>query len=130
MPRFRRPRSPVHLARRVAAALLASVALAMALRAPPVPASARAPDVVAVAVAAHDLPAGAVLTAADVAVASYPPDAIPAGVVTDPDQLLRRVLAGCVRWCGQDVHPVAGAHQRRDGDIGQPDRSGDLPNRQ
>ncbi len=76
MPRLRRPRSPVHLARRVAAALLASVALAMALRAPPVPASARAPDVVAVAVAAHDLPAGA---------------------ATGRESLLRRVLAAGVR---------------------------------
>jgi Flp pilus assembly protein CpaB len=97
MPRFRRPRSPVHLARRVAAGLLASVALVTAIRAPQVPAAARAPDVVAVAVAAHDLPAGAVLTAADLAVASYPPDAVPAGFATSPDPLLRRVLAGGVR---------------------------------
>jgi Flp pilus assembly protein CpaB len=97
MPHFRRPRSPMHLARRGAAALLASVALVTALRAPPVPTSARAPDVVAVAVAARDLPGGTVLTAADLTVASYPPDAVPAGVATGPDQLLRRVLAGGVR---------------------------------
>jgi pilus assembly protein CpaB len=95
MSRFRRPRSPVHVARRVAAALLATVALVTALR--PAPEQARAPDVVEVAVAAHDLPSGTVLTAADVAVASYPPDAVPAGVAPAPDPLLGRVLAGGVR---------------------------------
>jgi pilus assembly protein CpaB len=97
MPRFRRPRSPVHTARRVAAALLATVAVMMALRPVPDPASARAPDVVAVVVAAHDLPAGTVVSTADVAVASYPPEAVPAGVATRPEPLLGRVLAGGVR---------------------------------
>jgi pilus assembly protein CpaB len=97
MPHFHRPRSPVHLARRVAAALLASVALVAALRPPPVPASERVPEVVAVAVAAHDLPPGTVLAAADLAVASYPPDAVPAGAATGPDQLQGGVLAGGVR---------------------------------
>jgi pilus assembly protein CpaB len=95
MSRFRRPRSPVHVARRVAAALLATVALVTAVR--PAPEQARTPDVVEVAVAAHDLPSGTVLTAADVAVASYPPDAVPAGVTPGPDPLLGRVLAGGVR---------------------------------
>jgi pilus assembly protein CpaB len=95
MSRFRRPRSPVHVARRVAAALLATVALVTAVR--PAPEQARTPDVVEVAVAAHDLPSGTVLTAADVAVASYPPDAVPAGVAPAPDPLLGRVLAGGVR---------------------------------
>ena len=95
MSRFRRPRSPVHVARRVAAALLATVALVTALR--PAPQQARAPDVIEVAIAAHDLPSGTVLTAADVAVASYPPDAVPAGVAPGPDPLLGRVLAGGVR---------------------------------
>jgi pilus assembly protein CpaB len=95
MSRFRRPRSPVHVARRVAAALLATVALVTALR--PAPEQARAPESVEVAVAAHDLPSGTVLTAADVAVASYPPDAVPAGVAPAPDPLLGRVLAGGVR---------------------------------
>jgi pilus assembly protein CpaB len=95
MSRFRRPRSLVHVARRVAAALLATVALVTAVR--PAPEQARTPDVVEVAVAAHDLPSGTVLTAADVAVASYPPDAVPAGVAPAPDPLLGRVLAGGVR---------------------------------
>jgi pilus assembly protein CpaB len=95
MSRFRRPRSLVHVARRVAAALLATVALVTAVR--PAPEQARTPDVVEVAVAAHDLPSGTVLTAADVAVASYPPDAVPAGVAPGPDPLLGRVLAGGVR---------------------------------
>jgi Flp pilus assembly protein CpaB len=97
MPRFRRPRSPVHTARRVAAALLTVLALVLALRPSRVPASAQAPDVVAVAVSARDLPAGTVLTAGDLEVAGYPPDAVPAGVAADPEQLLRRVLAGGVR---------------------------------
>jgi Flp pilus assembly protein CpaB len=97
MPRFRRPRSPVHTARRVAAALLTVLALVLALRPSRVPASAHAPDVVAVAVSARDLPAGTVLTAGDLEVAGYPPDAVPAGVAADPEQLLRRVLAGGVR---------------------------------
>jgi pilus assembly protein CpaB len=97
MPRFRRPRSPVHTARRVAAALLTVLALVLALRPSRVPQSAHAPDVVAVAVSARDLPAGTVLTAGDLEVAGYPPDAVPAGVAADPEQLLRRVLAGSVR---------------------------------
>jgi Flp pilus assembly protein CpaB len=97
MPRFRRPRSPVHTARRVAAALLAVLALVLALRPAPVPASARAPGAVAVTVSARDLPAGTVLTAGDVEVVGYPPDAVPAGTAADPGLLLRRVLAGGVR---------------------------------
>jgi pilus assembly protein CpaB len=97
MPRFRRPRSPVHLARRVAAVLLAVVAVAMALCPAPDPASARAPDVVEVAVAAHDLPPGTVLTVTDVAVTGYPREAVPAGSAPGPDPLLGRVLAGGVR---------------------------------
>ncbi|MCW2705767.1 MAG: Flp pilus assembly protein CpaB [Blastococcus sp.] len=97
MPRFRRPRSPVHTARRVVAALLTALALVLAVRPAPVPASARAPDLVTVLVSARDLPAGAVLTAGDLEVAGYPPDAVPTGVAVDPGQLLRRVLAGGVR---------------------------------
>ena len=97
MPRFRRPLSPVHTARRVAAALLTALALTLALRPEPAPASTGTADVVRVAVFAHDLPAGAVLAPADLAVAHYPPAAVPAGTVTDPDRLLRRVLAGSVR---------------------------------
>ena len=97
MPRFRRPRSPVHTARRVAAALLTVLALVLALRPPSDPAPDGAPEVVPVAVSAHDLPAGAMLTAADLAIAHYPPDAVPAGAVEEPGRLVRRVLAGGVR---------------------------------
>ena len=97
MPRFRRPRSPVHTARRVAAVLLAGLALVLALRPEPLPAAAHAPDVVAVAVSARDLPAGTVLTSGDLGVAELPVAAAPAGTVADPAQLVRRVLAGSVR---------------------------------
>jgi pilus assembly protein CpaB len=97
MPRFRRPRSPVHTARRIAAALLTVLALVLAVRPPPGPVPEGAPEVVPVAVSAHDLPHGALLTAADLAIAHYPPDAVPAGAVVEPGRLVRRVLAGAVR---------------------------------
>src|SRR5690349_19069838 len=95
MPRFRRPRSPVHLARQVAAAVLTLAALALALR--PSPAPAVAPASVPVVVAARDLPAGAVLAAADLAVVRYPAAATPSGVVPDARELVHRALAGGVR---------------------------------
>jgi len=97
MSRFRRPRSPVHTARRVAAVLLAGFALVLALRPEPLPASAHAPDVIAVAVSARDLPAGTILASGDLGVAGLPVAATPAGTVADPAQLVRRVLAGSVR---------------------------------
>ena len=97
MPRFRRPRSPVHTARRVAAALLAGFALVLALRPNPLPAAAQRPEVVEVAVSARDLPAGTVLTADDVTVAEFAVPATPAGTVGDAGQLVHRVLAGSVR---------------------------------
>jgi Flp pilus assembly protein CpaB len=97
MPRFRRPRSPVHAARRVAAVLLAGVALVLALRPDPLPASAHSPDLVAVAVSARDLPAGTVLTSGDLAVVRLPAAVAPAGTAADPEQLVHRVLAGGVR---------------------------------
>jgi pilus assembly protein CpaB len=46
MPRLRRPRSPVHTARRVAAVLLAAAALFLALRPAGAPAAARPPTAV------------------------------------------------------------------------------------
>jgi pilus assembly protein CpaB len=97
MPRFRRPRSPVHAARQGAAALLTVLALVLALRPSPAPPGAGTPDAVAVAVSAGDLPAGTVLTVDDLATAPYPPPAVPVGVVGDPEQLLGRTLAGSVR---------------------------------
>jgi len=97
MPRFRRPRSPVHLARQVVSAALIVLALGLALRPPPSPAAAEGAASVPVAVAARDLPAGTVLAAADLTTARYPPGAAPAGVVGDPQELLHGVLAGGVR---------------------------------
>src|SRR5829696_2213411 len=97
MPHFRRPRSPVHTARRVAAAVLAALALLLALRPAAPAASAGTPDLIEVAVSSRDLPAGTVLSAADLAVARYPPGAVPAGAATALDPLLRRVLAAGVR---------------------------------
>jgi pilus assembly protein CpaB len=97
MPRFRRPRSPVHAARQAAAALLTVLALVLALRPSPAPPGAGSPHAVAVAVSARDLPAGTVLTADDLATSRYPPDAVPAGAAGDPEKLLGRTLAGSVR---------------------------------
>jgi pilus assembly protein CpaB len=97
MPQFRRPRSPVHTARRVAAALLALTALVLALRPAPPPAAGAAPAGVPVVVAGADLPAGTVLSASDLAVARPPADVVPAGTVREPAALVGRVLAGSVR---------------------------------
>ncbi|RBY77972.1 Flp pilus assembly protein CpaB [Blastococcus sp. TF02-09] len=96
MPRFRRPRSPAALARRVAAALLAAVAVALALRPGP-PAEGAGPQPQPVVVAAHSLDAGRPLAAGDLALARYPPGTAPAGVVAEPDLLVGRLLAGPVR---------------------------------
>jgi pilus assembly protein CpaB len=95
MPRLRRPRSPVHTARRTAAVLLAAAALVLALR--PAPTPARPPAAIPVAVAALDLPAGTTLSGPDVAVARLPPGVVPRGVVPDGQPLVGRVLAGAVR---------------------------------
>src|SRR3954466_5119447 len=97
MPRFRRPRSPVHAARQAAAGLLPVLALFLALRPPPAPPGAGSPDAVAVAVSARDLPAGTGLTADDLATSRYPPAAVPAGGAGAPERLLGRALAGGVR---------------------------------
>ncbi len=97
MPRLRRPRSPVHTARRAAAALLAVAALFLALRPSPSPATARPSADTPVAVAALDLPAGTVLSATDVAVVRLPPGVVPRGVVPDAGSLVGRALAGAVR---------------------------------
>lgn len=97
MPRFRRPRSPVHTARRVAAVLLAGLALVLVLRPDPLPTAAGTPAVVPVAVSVRDLPAGTVLTSGDLAVVELPAAFAPAGTVADAAQLVRRVLAGSVR---------------------------------
>jgi Flp pilus assembly protein CpaB len=95
MPRLRRPRSPVHTARRTAAVLLAAAALFLALR--PAPPTPPPPASVPVAVAALDLPAGTALSGADVTVARLPPEVVPRGAVPDAGAVAGRVLAGAVR---------------------------------
>jgi Flp pilus assembly protein CpaB len=97
MRRFRRPRSPLHLARRITAALLAAGAATVALRpSPALPADPR-PAAVGVAVAALDLPAGTVLSREQLTVAQLPPAAVPSGSARGPTPLVGRVLAGSVR---------------------------------
>jgi pilus assembly protein CpaB len=97
MRRFRRPRSPLHLARRVTAVLLAAGAATVALRpSPALPADPR-PATVGVAVAALDLPAGTVLSREQLTVAQLPPSAAPSGTTHGPGPLVGRVLAGSVR---------------------------------
>jgi pilus assembly protein CpaB len=94
---FRRPRSPVHTARRVAAALLAATALVMALRPGAPPPADAAPAGTPVVVAAADLAAGTVLATADLALARLPPEFLPQGTVGEPARLVGRVLAGSTR---------------------------------
>jgi pilus assembly protein CpaB len=95
MPRLRRPRYPLHTARRAAAVVLAVVALVLAARpaSPPEP----PPAAVGVTVAAVDLPAGTVLAADRLTVARLPPELVPDGSTGDPSRLVGRVLAGGVR---------------------------------
>lgn len=81
----------VALARRVAAGLLAALALALAL----VPAGRD--DAVAVVVATADLAAGATVRAADVDVHRWPTDLAPAGAVGDVVSAEGRVVVGAVR---------------------------------
>lgn len=105
MPRLRRPRSPVHTARRSAAVLLAAAAVFLALRPAPEPVPPRATATVPVAVASADLAAGTALSAADVTVARLPAGAAPSGGTPDAAALLGRVLAGAVR-AGEPITDV------------------------
>jgi pilus assembly protein CpaB len=105
MPRFRRPRSPVHTARRAGAVLLAALALLMALRPAPPAATADQPADVPVTVAAGDLSPGDVLTVSDLALVRFPAGLAPAGAAADPAELIGRVLAGGLR-AGEPVTDV------------------------
>jgi pilus assembly protein CpaB len=130
VPRFRRPRSPVHTARRAVAALLAVVALVLALRPAPRTATAEESAHVPVTVAAADLPPGAVLTAADLSLARFPAGLVPAGVAAEPAALIGRVLAGGLR-AGEPVTDVrlVGAGLTAllpDGQVAAPVRLADL----
>jgi Flp pilus assembly protein CpaB len=130
MRRFRRPRSPLHLARRIAAVLLAACAIVLALRpAPTLPVDPR-PAVVGVAVAASDLPAGTVLAREQLTVAQLPPAVVPSGTAPEPAPLIGRVLAGSVR-AGEPLTDVrlVGAGLIRllpDGQVAAPVRLADL----
>jgi pilus assembly protein CpaB len=97
MPRFRRPRSPLHTVRRAGAALLAATALVLALRPAPTPAASSSRKSIPVAVAAHDLAAGTTLSATDLGIARLPGAMVPAGVVGDPESLVGLAVAGPVR---------------------------------
>ncbi|MGY1659932.1 Flp pilus assembly protein CpaB [Geodermatophilus sp. SYSU D00705] len=97
MVRLRRPRSLLHAARQLLAALLAGTALVLALRPAPEPAAAGPPATVPVVVAADDLPPGAVLTAGDLTLARYPPALRPGGAAAGPEGLVGATLAAGLR---------------------------------
>jgi pilus assembly protein CpaB len=131
VPRFRRPRFPVHALRRVAAGLLVLLAAVLALRPAPAPAHAGHPQPRApVAVAARDLPPGTVLAAADLRVAAYSPGLVPAGASSRATGLTGRVLASGLR-AGEpvtDVRLVGGGLTRllAPGQVAAPVRPEDL----
>jgi Flp pilus assembly protein CpaB len=95
----------VHTARRVAAVLLAALAVVLALRPDPGAATPAEPAAVPVTVAAGDLPPGTVLGAADLTGVLFPPELVPEGAAADPSALVGRVLAGGVR-AGEPVTDV------------------------
>jgi pilus assembly protein CpaB len=78
------------LLRRVAAGLLASLALVLAL-------APSGGDGVPVLVAAVDVPAGSTLHAPDLAVRQWPADLVPGGVLREPAAADGRVLVGAAR---------------------------------
>jgi pilus assembly protein CpaB len=88
----------VHLLRRVAAGLLAALALVLALRPTAAPPPGPWPPAdTEVVVAATDLGAGAVLGAGDLTLTTLPAAAVPDGVVTEVEQVTGEVLAGPLR---------------------------------
>lgn len=95
------------LLRRLAAGVLATLALVLALLPP------SGADRVPVLVAATDVAAGATLRAADLAVRHWPRELAPAGALAEPAAATGRVLAGAART-GEPITDVrlAGAHAR------------------
>jgi pilus assembly protein CpaB len=89
----------VALARRVAAAVLASTALVLAL------APASSGGGVPVVLAARDLGSGSTVTAADLRLATWPADLVPAGALSAAEAAEGRVLAGAAR-AGEPVTDV------------------------
>jgi pilus assembly protein CpaB len=130
MRRFRRPRSPLHLARRVASVLLAAGAVVLAMRPAPAVRADPRPAAVGVAVAALDLPAGTVLSRGQLRLARFPAATVPSGTAPEPAALVGRVLAGSVR-AGEpltDVRLVGAALTRLlpEGQVAAPVRLADL----
>lgn len=78
----------VVVVRRVAASVLAAVALLLAVRAP------GAAETRPVLIAAHDLPPGSTLHTADVTQRRWPTDLVPAGALSNTTEVDGRVLAG------------------------------------
>jgi Flp pilus assembly protein CpaB len=113
------------LLRRTAALLLATLALALALR--PADTRSRSP----VVVAARDLPSGTALTPADVTLSSWPGEIVPVGILAAPEEADGRVLAGAAR-AGEPITDVrlvgpdsAGRRTGRPGDAAVPVRLAD-----
>jgi pilus assembly protein CpaB len=130
MVRLRRPRSLLHAARQVLAALLAGTALVLALRPAPTPAASSVPATTPVVVAADDLSPGAVLTTGDLTVAAYPPALQPGGTAADPTALVGATLAAGLR-AGEPVTDarVVGAGltaMLTEGQVAAPVRPADL----
>ena len=97
MPRLRRPHSPVHLLRQVAAVGLLAFAVVLALRPAPAPAGNARTPTAPVVVATTDVAAGVALTDEHLAVTHLPSTLMPAGVSADPAELTGRTLAAPVR---------------------------------
>jgi Flp pilus assembly protein CpaB len=104
--RLRRPRSPLHTARRAAAVLLAAVAVVLAMRPDGAPARARErPATIPVVVAGRDLAPGTVLTVDALRTARFPAALAPRGGASTLEGLAGRALAGAVR-AGEPVTDV------------------------
>ncbi len=105
MLRLRRPASPVHLLRQLAAVALLCTAVLLSLR-PGTPPAGTSPDpTVPVVVAATDLPAGAVLDGSGLVVVGMPPGVRPTGSSAEVADLAGRVLAAPLR-SGEPVTDV------------------------
>ncbi|MCO7219665.1 Flp pilus assembly protein CpaB [Klenkia sp. PcliD-1-E] len=95
LPPLRRPRHLAHTVRRVAAGLLALLALALALR--PAPSAPGAPPTERVVVAGADLAAGRSVSPGDLVVVDWPADLVPDGAARDPADLAGALLAAPLR---------------------------------
>lgn len=92
-PTLRRWRRVLRRRRRTVTAVLAAICVVAALRA----ASPTPPATAPVLLAARDLAGGGPLAAGDLSLARLPPDAVPAGALTDLTQATGRTLAAPMR---------------------------------